>query len=179
MNIIQGSILDFDGDAIVNPANSFLRHGAGLAKVIANAAAPKGARGTTAWWREQFSHPLIPTGGVGVTSAGRLPYNGIIHAVGPIWGGGAYHEAELLASAYSLACHRAFQRGWKRIAFPAISCGIFGYPVEKAATVAITEASAWAHFDVECNFYLFGDEHFAAYQEAAGNKPLTAAPSSG
>lgn len=173
IDIRSGSILDFEGDCIVNPANSFLHHGAGLAHIIANAAAPRvpGAaylddtepgrakqRAASLGWRaEQSQHPLIPTGSVGVTSAGALPYKGIIHAVGPIWGGGQFCEATLLTSVHEEACAAAHERGWCSIAFPAISCGIFGFPVYKAAALAVAAVSFWA-VDMEVSFYPFGHE---------------------
>lgn len=180
MNIIQGDILSFDGDAIVNPANSFLRHGAGLAKIIADAAAPWPKTRATAlsqlnaqcvrdraWRDEQRDHPLIPTGGVGVTSAGALPYEGIIHAVGPIWDGGNLCEHTLLNSAHRRAIQAARERGWRRIAFPAISCGIFGFPVQAAAAIAVRTAKlAELRGDIQISFYLFEDAHVEAYRAA-------------
>lgn len=178
MNIIQGDILSFNGDAIVNPANSFLNHSGGLAKIIADAAAPKprghptqppwpGVKLSRAWWAEQHNHTLIPTGGVGVTSAGHLPYAGIIHAVGPIWDGGNLCEHTLLNSAHRRAIQAARERGWRRIAFPAISCGIFGFPVQAAAAIAVRSAKlAELRGDLDISFYLFEDAHVEAYRAA-------------
>lgn len=171
----QGSILDFEGDFIVNPANSFLRHEGGLAYVIANAAAPltqeypwKDAQSSLDWMDEQNDHPNIPTGGAGITSAGALPYKAIVHAVGPIWGGGDLHESELLYQAHMNAVRKArsFDHTMDSvsIAFPAISCGIFGYPVELAAPIAIRAAH---DSNADVTFYLFEDEHMEAYMQAA------------
>lgn len=186
ITIETGSILDFKGDCIVNPANSFLRHGAGLAKIIADAATALPQKPPNAsvaelhewsadcdrrrmrgigWWKEQHAHALIPTGGAGWTSAAALPYKGIVHAVGPIWGGGGYYEAGLLRTAHRSALITAWLHGCRSVAFPAISCGIFGYPAVAAAECAIEGAvytAATRTMDVA--FYPFG---FEAEYEAA------------
>lgn len=186
ITIYRGSILDSTADVIVNPANSFLRHGGGLARIIANAAMdyrsvipakqPHGLHTDEEydeirylageWQREQDEHPNIPTGGAGWTSAGAMNarYMGIIHAVGPIWGGGVYCEDTLLWLAHGSALNLAYKRGAKSIAFPAISCGIFGYPVEYAADTAADAVRSMAAIDVE--FWLFEDAHVDAYEKA-------------
>ena len=174
--IIQGSILDAETDTIVNPANSFLRHGGGLAYAIYQAATEMPDPETTPehtmyhaaelageWLREQREHPNIPTGGAGWTSAGALPYKGIIHAVGPIWGGGELYEHELLYEAHESAFNVAAEHGCESIAFPAISCGIFGFPVQEAALTAVDSMKTW-DFDIEV--YLMEDEHVIAYENA-------------
>ena len=161
IEIIQGSILDFTGDTIVNPANSHLRHTGGLARIIAASARDAD------WQREQDEHPLIPTGGAGWTSAGCLPYKGIVHAVGPIWGGGSYLEGALLARTYSKSLRVAAEHDCTSIAFPAISCGVFGFPVEKAAPVALenVRATVAALPTIErIVFYLPEDTHYAAFR---------------
>lgn len=148
--IVNGSIFDADVEAIVNPANSFLRHGGGLARAIADAATavphaedvPEhtyfyAAGRAAAWQDEQEQHPAIPTGGAGWTSAGALPYKGIVHAVGPIWQDGSLYESALLACAYRSAAAVAAAKGCRSAAFPAISCGIFGFPVDLAAQIAV------------------------------------------
>lgn len=174
VSIHRGSILDSKADFIVNPANCWLRHGAGLAKVIADAAAPYASRyeamtdqagwdTCAAWRREQSRHPLIATGGAGLTSAGALPYKGIIHAVGPVWGGGALYEPMLLQQAHHSALGIAERQGGKSIAFPAISCGLFGYPVEEAAPVAVL---AGRMTDLAVEFWLFDVTTFEAYAAA-------------
>jgi O-acetyl-ADP-ribose deacetylase (regulator of RNase III) len=168
IEIRSGSILDFEGDAIVNPANGFLRHGAGLAKIIANAAQAGEGEGARAWRAEQASTPTIATGNVAVTGAGNLPYKGVIHAVGPVWNGGAFCEDTLLWSAHVEAVAAAIVREWDSIAFPAISCGLFGFPVERAAPIAISGVLAASLFDVDVTFYPFGyeAEFTRALQEA-------------
>lgn len=174
----KGSILDSPADYIVNPANGHLRHGGGLAFIIDQAArtVPVGSwhgmsikeihaeqDAMQEYNDQQAAAPLIATGNCILTSAGRLPYKGIIHAVGPIWNGGDYMERDLLDLAHESTFKLADELGAKSIAVPAISCGIFGFPVKEAARIAIVIAG-WATCDVE--FWLFSDEHFAAYNNA-------------
>jgi O-acetyl-ADP-ribose deacetylase (regulator of RNase III) len=182
IKIIQGSILDFEGDAIVNPANSFLRHDGGLARVIAEAADPYAslllgrrvllpreavdAGGLFA--EEQLRHRLIPTGACGWTSAGVLPYKGIIHAVGPIWGGGTVCESTLLNFVHVNALKLADAQGCKSVAFPAISCGIFGFPVELAAAEALNATKFGSElWGIDVSFYLMSREHHDAFTAEA------------
>lgn len=159
----RGSILESKADYIVNPANSFLRHGAGLAKVIADAAAPKDSAERKAWWREQRIAPLIATGNACMTTAGALPYRGIIHAVGPVWNGGSFYERSLLISAYHRALDLAERAGGKSVAFPAISAGLFGFPISSAAIHALY---ATRQTPLAVEFWLFSDQDFAAFEEA-------------
>lgn len=176
----QGSILDADVDFIVNPANSHLRHGGGLARVIADAArafppgmhAGDSAAQATAWNREQEQHPLVATGAVALTTAGALRYRGIIHAVGPVYGGGSFFESALLSSAHAEALALAVQAGGKSVAFPAISCGIFGYPVERAAHVAVRTCLA---SPLRVEFWLFEDSHMEAFTKALASTMRCAA----
>lgn len=171
MNVHHGSILDCQTDAIVNPANSHLHHGGGLARAIADAArdprnfGPPFDELRDPWDLEQEAHPLIPTGSAGWTSAGRLPFKGIVHAVGPIWGGSGFREHDLLQLAHVSAIRVAREHGCKSLAIPAISCGIFGFPIEEAAPEAVV-ASHFASglFGVEVTFALMEDEHVAAYE---------------
>lgn len=185
MRIYQGSILDVEADTIVNPANSHLRHGGGLAAIIAKAAAPLAHfksmdevyyfggpdtdpadwQGDQDWTNEQINHPLIATGNAGWTSAGRLPYKGIVHAVGPIWNGGNFCEAALLRSAHQHAFAQAILSGCQSIAVPAISCGIFGYPVHLAAPIAVDAAVGAERIGLDVTFALFEDEHVAQFSK--------------
>ena len=192
IQLFQGSILDVEADVIVNPANSFLNHGGGLAAIIARAAAPSAPTGADStrdterdaalwqqdhdWLNEQANAPLVATGNAVATSAGRLPYKGIVHAVGPIWNGGQFKERCLLASAHREACAVAHDLGARSVAFPAISCGIFGFPVDKAAVIAVEALSEfWAAeqpdgIGMTVTFALFEDEHLAAYERAIGSR---------
>lgn len=161
IEIYAGSILDVEADAIVNPANSFLRHGGGLARIIDTAARAwphrSGVDLQAAAIDEQFraqrdaveqydaenaEHPLIATGSAGWTSAGALPYKGIIHAVGPIWAGGAHYETNLVGDAYMSACAVAYANDCDHVAFPAISAGIFGVPIDVVASRGVASLRA-------------------------------------
>jgi O-acetyl-ADP-ribose deacetylase (regulator of RNase III) len=194
VTIHQGSILDSTADAIVNPANSHLRHGGGLARIIADAAtrefkAPanysvpadsgrspvKELRAMqrdhemrAMQWREDHRYaPLVPTGGAHATSPGVLDFRAVIHAVGPVWGGGRYFERQLLGAAHDSSIGIAVESGYGSIAIPAISCGIFGFPVEEAATIAVEAAFDWTNnAGIQVEFWLFEDAHFAAYMAA-------------
>jgi O-acetyl-ADP-ribose deacetylase (regulator of RNase III) len=176
----QGSILDSTADCIVNPANSFLMHGGGLARVIADAARKTPLVFNEAdfdrvtaerdrWNAEQASHPNVATGDAAWSSPGFLPFKGIVHAVGPIYKDGKLFERQLLASAHSRAIAVAREHGCTSIAFPAISTGIFGYPIAEAAEVAVRQC-AWHSFPIE--FWLFSDEDYAAYEIALGDVPV-------
>ncbi len=183
----QGSILDATTDYIVNPANSFLNHAGGLAKVIADAAsrpydalrdsehvpgfwpetailiqnAGKHATKVAAWERDHELSPLIATGNAHMTSAGVLPYKGIIHAVGPIWNGGTYCERDLLELAYESALI-AVPTACDSVALPAISSGIFGFPIDEVARIGMNVAGWFPDYDIE--FWLFSDEHMEAFK---------------
>jgi O-acetyl-ADP-ribose deacetylase (regulator of RNase III) len=186
ITIHQGSILDAQTDYIVNPANSFLQHGGGLARVIADAATdvrfpPKltdapvsvlweSARQRTEaidkWKADHEVAPLIATGNAYLTSAGVLPFKGIIHAVGPIWNDGEFLEHDLLELAYS----RAFEIALgvtHSIALPAISSGIFGFPIEEVARIAIAVAQ-WYEDAMDIQFWLFSDEPRQAFERKLG-----------
>lgn len=173
--VIVGSILDAQADVLVNPANSFLRHGGGLAKIIADAAAPKNAwpdgHSThkvcddvgKAWWDEQFKHPSIAVGDCGVTSAGHLGFAAILHAVGPIWTGGTRYERELLHCCVRSIANHCVVRGWQTIACPAISCGLFRFPVDEAAGILLTSAQRYEAADgISFTFYVM-PEHAQAF----------------
>ncbi|MDO7975883.1 macro domain-containing protein [Oceanotoga teriensis] len=127
IKIIIGDITIEKTDAIVNAANSTLQHGGGVAKIISD-------KGNLQKESDQYikEKGKIKTGEVGVTSAGDLPSKYVIHAVGPIWYGGSKDEAEYLYMAIFNSLKRAEELQLNSIAFPAISAGIFGYPIEKA-----------------------------------------------
>jgi O-acetyl-ADP-ribose deacetylase (regulator of RNase III) len=128
-------LLAQDVDAIVNAANARLAHAAGVAGAIRAAAGPELEEDSA-----RIGH--CPVGDACVTRAGRLPQRAVIHAVGPVWSGGGAGEAELLASAHRAVIARAVENGLARIALPAISTGIFGYPLEPAAEVAVGATAA-------------------------------------
>lgn len=188
ISVLRGSLLDADTDAIVNPANLFLRHGAGLARIIANAAAPSAPADSEryrigqAWQAEQRAVPTITTGNVAVTSAGCLPHKGIIHAVGPVWEDGTYGEGFLLLRVHQRACEEAISRGWTSVAFPAISCGLFRFPADKAAPYAVAgvmhaladQDLAVSGRELDVRFYLMEAEHVSAWTKALDNPAVSA-----
>jgi O-acetyl-ADP-ribose deacetylase (regulator of RNase III) len=133
-------------DAIVNPANERLAHGGGAAGAIARAAGPELQHACDELIAT--SGPLEP-GAVVATEAFRLPCRKVIHAVGPVYGRHGGEEPRLLAAAHHGAVALAAGLGLRSIAFPAISCGIYGYPVEEAAPVALgaTAATLAEHAD--------------------------------
>jgi O-acetyl-ADP-ribose deacetylase (regulator of RNase III) len=152
---------DADADAIVNAANSGLLGGGGVDGAIHRAAGP-------GILDECRSHGGCETGDAKVTGAGRLPARCIIHAVGPVWHGGADREQELLASCYRRAIELAAEHGCVRVAFPAISTGVFGYPLAEAARVALTtthEALRSQSTVEEARFWLFDQSAYDTFSD--------------
>jgi len=134
LRLERGDITTHRADAIVNAANSELLPGGGVCGAIHSAGGP--AIGEECR-RIRTERGALPTGQAVATTAGRLKAKYVIHAVGPVWHGGDHREAELLSSSYSESMRVADELKVHSIAFPAISTGIFGYPVEQAAWVAI------------------------------------------
>jgi O-acetyl-ADP-ribose deacetylase (regulator of RNase III) len=108
-----------------------------------------------------------PTGGAVATTAGDLPARFVIHAVGPVWRGGGAGEPELLASAYRSALDEAARVGARSVAFPAISTGIYGYPLEAATAVAVAAVRGWSGSGVDLvRFVCFDEATLSVYQDA-------------
>ncbi|MEJ2539250.1 MAG: macro domain-containing protein [Gemmatimonadota bacterium] len=147
MHAVRADITTLEVDAVVNAANSSLLGGGGVDGAIHRAAGPAGeAR---------------------ITGGDRLPARHVIHTVGPVWRGGDEGEAELLASCYRSALALAADHELETVAFPAISCGIYGYPIREAAHIAVRECRAFlkTHPSMEVTFALFGEEELAVYGE--------------
>ncbi len=164
IQLIQGDITKMETDIIVNAANSGLRGGGGVDGAIHRAGGPE-------IMEECRKIGGCPTGQAVITTAGNLPAKKVIHTVGPVWNGGNKNEEELLQSAY-LNCLKLVERyEYKSIAFPNISTGVYGFPKEKAAHIAIKTAKGFLkdHSDVDIYFVCFDDENFNLYQNLLRN----------
>jgi O-acetyl-ADP-ribose deacetylase (regulator of RNase III) len=142
IEVVRADITTLDVDAIVNAANERMLGGGGVDGAIHRAAGPE-LLAACRQIPEVRPGVRCPTGEARLTAGFRLKARYVIHTVGPVWGGGSRGEAELLASCYqnSLAIARA--EGLRSIAFPAISCGVYGYPIDEAATIAVREVRAF------------------------------------
>jgi O-acetyl-ADP-ribose deacetylase (regulator of RNase III) len=165
LRAVQADITTLPVDAVVNAANSSLLGGGGVDGAIHRAAGPE-------LLAECRTLGGCPTGEARITRGYRLPAHFVIHTVGPVWRGGGDGEAGLLASCYRNSLRLAAEHGLRTLAFPAISCGIYGYPIEEAAGIAVRECLSFVeeHPEVEITFALFSPGDLATY-EAALDQP--------
>ena len=168
IRLIQGDITGVAADAIVNAANERLAGGGGVDGAIHQAG---GAAVMADLERRYGPARHCPTGSAVVSDAGALPARVVVHAVGPIWRGGDAGEPELLASAYRTSLDRAAAEGCRSVALPSISTGVYGYPVEAAAKVALQAVDAWIAEHPESldtvTFVLFSADTLEAFERAS------------
>ncbi|MDR3387292.1 MAG: O-acetyl-ADP-ribose deacetylase [Rudaea sp.] len=146
IEVIEADITTLGIDAIVNAANETLLGGGGVDGAIHRAAGPELVVACRALPQVR-PNVRCPTGQARITPGFRLPAKYVIHTVGPVWRGGSAGEAEVLAGCYRESLRIAREHGVRNIAFPAISCGVYGYPLTAAAAIAVREARAIQHTD--------------------------------
>jgi len=162
IELVQGDITRQDVDAIVNAANSGLRGGGGVDGAIHRAGGPE----IMAECRRLGG---CPTGDAKITGGGKLPAKSVVHAVGPIYRDGRHDEAQLLASAYRRSLEVADEHGATSVAFPSLSTGAYGYPIDAAAPIALRTVAETlpAHPGIRLvRFVLFSPADLAAYERA-------------
>ena len=164
LSAVRTDITKLAVDAIVNAANTSLLGGGGVDGAIHRAAGPE-------LLAECRTLGGCATGDAKITKGYRLPARHVIHSVGPVWRGGGKHEPELLASCYRKSLALAAAHRLKTVALPAISCGVYGYPMKEAAAIAVRECRAFleTHAEFEhITFALFDEPALAIYRELLG-----------
>ena len=159
IQIIQGDITKLDVDAIVNAANTTLLGGGGVDGAIHRAAGPE-------LLAECRTLGGCRPGEAKITHGYRLPARFVIHTVGPIWRGGKHDEARTLANCYRNSLQLAVENEIKTVAFPAISCGAYGYPIEEAARIAFTTTREFFGMSDRLQkviFVVWGEDVYDAY----------------
>jgi O-acetyl-ADP-ribose deacetylase (regulator of RNase III) len=163
IELVRGDIVTQDVDAIVNAANTSLLGGGGVDGAIHRAGGP-------AIVAECRTLGGCATGDAKITGGGRLPARHVIHAVGPVYGGGHRGEADLLASAYRRALEVAAEAGVRSVAFPSISTGAYRFPIHEAAAIALETVAGFlarpGHGLDRVRFVLFSDQDLAVYDQA-------------
>jgi len=168
IKIVKADITKLEVDAIVNAANNSLLGGGGVDGAIHRAAGPE-------LLKETRKIGGCPTGEARVSNGYLLPARWVIHTVGPVWKGGGHNEERLLADCYRNSLAAAVEKGVKTIAFPAISTGVYGFPLEKATEIAITETIRFLKNDEHLDqviFVCFSEKALNAYQETLSRTSL-------
>lgn len=165
IELVQGDITRLEVDAIVNAANSSLQGGGGVDGAIHRAAGPALLEECRRIRERQGG---CPAGQAVLTGAGNLKARCVIHTVGPVWQGGEKSEDALLASCYANCLRLAVRHAVRTIAFPNVSTGIYGFPKERAAGIAVREVRSFVESDATLErviFVSFDPESYALYQE--------------
>jgi O-acetyl-ADP-ribose deacetylase (regulator of RNase III) len=160
--VAEGDITKQRVDAIVNAADTTLLGGGGVDGAIHRAAGPRLVE-------ECKTLGGCPTGQAKITKGYNLPAQWVIHTVGPVWHGGARHEDELLASCYRRSLELAVEKGVRTIAFPAISTGVYGFPLERATAIAVGEVRSFLEKNPSLEkvvFVCFGKHAYEGYLNA-------------
>lgn len=168
IEVVEGDITALDVDAIVNAANEALLGGGGVDGAIHRAAGP-GLLDECRQLPQIRPGVRCPTGEARITGGYRLRARHVIHTVGPVWHGGRDGEPERLAACYRNCLRLAADHGVASIAFPAISCGVYGYPPEQAVTTALAEVRMWGdshEAPAQVVFACFGGAMAALYRQA-------------
>jgi O-acetyl-ADP-ribose deacetylase (regulator of RNase III) len=167
IRIVRGDITSQEVDAVVNAANSSLMGGGGVDGAIHRAGGPAILEQCMEIRRNVYPDGL-PMGEAVATTGGNLRARYVIHTVGPVWRGGDQGEAELLRKAYLSCLRLAEEMGLRSIAFPSISTGAYGYPVEEAAGVAVRAVSEFLEggWEGEVVFVLFSEYDYRVYADA-------------
>ncbi|WP_327163233.1 O-acetyl-ADP-ribose deacetylase [Streptomyces zaomyceticus] len=168
--LVQGDITAEAADAIVNAANSSLLGGGGVDGAIHRKGGPEILAGCQELRRSHYGKGL-PTGQAVATTAGRLPARHVIHTVGPVWSGET-DRSELLASCYRESLRVADELGDRTVAFPAISTGIYGWPMGDGARIAVETVRAMPTEVAEVRFVLFDASAYAAFEAAVGERDI-------
>ena len=167
IRLVQADITTVEACAIVNAANSALAGGGGVDGAIHRAGGPEIMADLE---RRYGRDRTCPTGSAVVSAAGDLPATVVIHAVGPIWRGGSAGEPELLASAYRTSLDLAADAGCRTVALPSISTGIYAYPLDAAASIAVRTVDTWIADNPdaldEITFVLFSRDTLEAFERA-------------
>jgi len=169
LRLVQGDITEMETDAIVNAANPSLMGGGGVDGAIHRKGGPKILEECKRIRASEWPNGL-PTGKAVITTGGNLKAKYVIHTVGPVWQGGKSGEAEFLAEAYCNSLKLAASKGLKTIAFPSISTGAYGFPIEKACRIALSTVKEFLEKEdklEEVTLVLFTKHDFEVYKEAA------------